>query len=178
MLARRMCPITRIQKLFAHAAALGCRLDVKVAHVQINCCVYRLAALPRAFFWLLTLHSSARLTCQRAFWLLTHTLQSLQSDFSLLTHTFGPPGVCASLSARFRLSSPPRAISVFSMVTKNKTAFRPNLKVDGTLASILSVKLANPEPCHRFEPPQSVIETAKKATMEYNQLHCSKTSKH
>ena len=65
---------------------------------------------------------------------------------------------------------------VFSMVTKNKTAFRPNLKLDGTLASILSVKLANPEPCHCFEPPQSVIDTAKKATMEYNQLHCSKTS--
>ena len=36
---------------------------------------------------------------------------------------------------------------VFSMVTKNKTAFRPNLKLDGTLQSILAVKLANPEPC-------------------------------
>ena len=66
---------------------------------------------------------------------------------------------------------------VFSMVTKNKTAFRPNLTVDGILASILSVKLANPEPFHCFEPPQSLIETAKKATMKYNQLHCSKTSK-
>ena len=34
---------------------------------------------------------------------------------------------------------------VFSLVTKNKTMFRPNLKLDGTLSSILTVKLANPE---------------------------------
>ena len=67
---------------------------------------------------------------------------------------------------------------VFSMVTKNKSAFRPKLKLDKTLTSILSVKLENPGPCHHFEPPQSVIETAKKATMEHNQLHQSKTSKH
>ena len=32
---------------------------------------------------------------------------------------------------------------LFSMV---KTAFRPNLKLDGTLSSILTVKLANPNP--------------------------------
>ena len=31
---------------------------------------------------------------------------------------------------------------VFSMITKNKTSFRPNLKLDGTLASIITVKLA------------------------------------
>ena len=62
---------------------------------------------------------------------------------------------------------------VFSMVTKNKTAFRPNLKLDGTLSGILTVKLANPEPCHKYEPPTTVIETAKKATMEYNRAHSS-----
>ena len=32
---------------------------------------------------------------------------------------------------------------VFSLVTKNKTKFRPNLKLDGTLSSILTIKLAN-----------------------------------
>ena len=65
---------------------------------------------------------------------------------------------------------------VFSMVTKNKTAFRPNLQLDGTLSSILTVKLANIEPCHKYEPQKEVIETAKKATMEYNKAHCSKSS--
>ena len=56
------------------------------------------------------------------------------------------------------------------MVTKNKTAFRPNLKLDGTLASILTVKLANPEPCFEYEPPVSVLETAKKSK-KYNTAH-------
>ena len=57
------------------------------------------------------------------------------------------------------------------MVTKNKTAFRPNLKLDGTLQSILAIKLANPEPCNNYEPPKDVLETAKKATMQYNRAH-------
>ena len=60
---------------------------------------------------------------------------------------------------------------VFSMVTKNKTMFRPNLRLDGTLASILTVKLAVPEPCHKYEPEKIVLETAKKATIEYNRAH-------
>ena len=60
---------------------------------------------------------------------------------------------------------------VFSLVTKNKTAFRPNLRLDGTLSSILTVKLANPEPCHKYELPKAVIETARKATMDYNRAH-------
>lgn len=64
---------------------------------------------------------------------------------------------------------------VFSLVTKNKTKFRPNLKLDGTLASILTIKLANAQPCHKFEPPQEVIESAKTATMIYNQAHSSKS---
>ena len=60
---------------------------------------------------------------------------------------------------------------VFSMVTKNKTKFRPNLKLDGTLSSILTIKLANPEPCHEYEPPKKILEAAKKATVEYNKEH-------
>lgn len=64
---------------------------------------------------------------------------------------------------------------VFSMVRKNKTAFRPNLHLDATLSSILSVKLANPvPPCHEYEPPVAVIESANKATMEYNRAHKTK----
>ena len=64
---------------------------------------------------------------------------------------------------------------VFSLVTKNKTKFRPNLKLDGTLASILTIKLANPQLCYKFEPPQEVIESAKKATVTYNRAHSSKS---
>ena len=51
---------------------------------------------------------------------------------------------------------------VFSIVTKNKTKFRPNLKLDGTLSSILTINLASTEPCHKYEPPKEVLETAKK----------------
>ena len=63
---------------------------------------------------------------------------------------------------------------VFSMVTKNKTKFRPSLKIDGTLSSILTIKLANPEPCHKFEPPPVVLTSSKKATSQYNKAHTSK----
>ena len=59
---------------------------------------------------------------------------------------------------------------IFSMVTKNKTKFRPNLKVDGTL---LTIKLANPGVC-AYEPTKDVLHSAKQATMTYNQAHCSK----
>ena len=62
---------------------------------------------------------------------------------------------------------------VFSMVTKNKTNFRPNLKLDGTLSSILTIKLANLESCQDYKPCSSVIEKAKTPTMEYNRAHSS-----
>ena len=63
---------------------------------------------------------------------------------------------------------------VFSMISKNKTKFRPNLQLDGTLSSIISVKLANLEPCNECEPPKIVLEKAKRATMEYNREHSRK----
>ena len=63
---------------------------------------------------------------------------------------------------------------VFSLVTKNKTKFRPSLKLDGTLSSIITLKLANSEPCHKYELPNEVLKSAKKATMTYNQAHSSK----
>ena len=60
---------------------------------------------------------------------------------------------------------------VFSLITKNKTKFRPSLKLDGTLSSILTIKLSNTNPCHKYELPQKVLDTAKKATMECNKAH-------
>uniref|UniRef100_A0A1X7UW26 HAT C-terminal dimerisation domain-containing protein n=1 Tax=Amphimedon queenslandica TaxID=400682 RepID=A0A1X7UW26_AMPQE len=65
------------------------------------------------------------------------------------------------------------AEEVFSLITKNKTGFRPSLKLDGTLSSIIQVKLANPEPCHRYEPTKEFIGKAKTATMTYNKAHLS-----
>lgn len=47
---------------------------------------------------------------------------------------------------------------VFSLINKNKTKFRSNLQLDGTLSSIISVQLANLEPCAKYEPPKSVLE--------------------
>ena len=60
---------------------------------------------------------------------------------------------------------------VFSMIRKNKTPFRPNLALDKTLPSLLSVKLATDEPCHRYNPPASVVQRAGKVTWEYNKEH-------
>jgi len=63
---------------------------------------------------------------------------------------------------------------VFSMVTKNKTKFRPSLELDGTLSNILTIKLANADPCYAFEPPQEVLDATKNATVEYNRAHNSR----
>ncbi|XP_064422522.1 uncharacterized protein LOC135360046 [Latimeria chalumnae] len=60
---------------------------------------------------------------------------------------------------------------VFSLIRKNRTPFRPNLALDGTSSSIIQVKLANPEPCFKYEPTKEVIKKAKGATWEYNKKH-------
>lgn len=60
---------------------------------------------------------------------------------------------------------------VFSMVRKNKTPFRPNLGLDKTLPSLLTVKLATDEPCHKYEPPEAAVKKAGKVTWEYNKEH-------
>ena len=40
---------------------------------------------------------------------------------------------------------------------KNKTKSRPNLQLNGTLLSIICVKLANTEPCSSYNPPKDVL---------------------
>ena len=57
---------------------------------------------------------------------------------------------------------------VFSMIRKNKTPFRGSLAVNGTLSSLMTIKLAN---CHQLEPPLEVLTSAKKATRNYKLLH-------
>lgn len=63
---------------------------------------------------------------------------------------------------------------IFSMVRKNKTPFHPSLGLDGTLPSILQVKLGVDDPCEKLEPTKQLLEKAKKVTWEYNKAHSSK----
>ena len=60
---------------------------------------------------------------------------------------------------------------VFSLVKHNKTPSRNSLLLDGTLSSILTVKMNSVEPCFKFEPTNAVILKSKTATWEYNQAH-------
>ena len=64
---------------------------------------------------------------------------------------------------------------VFSLVRLNKTPYRSSLSLDGTLSSILTVKMFNPEPCYKFEPPVDMLEKSKKVTWEYNKEHSTKS---
>lgn len=59
---------------------------------------------------------------------------------------------------------------VFSMVRKNKTPFRSSLLMEGTLSSILTVKLADVNAV-KFKPPSELLKKAKGATWEYNKQH-------
>lgn len=54
---------------------------------------------------------------------------------------------------------------------KNKTSFRPNLCLDTTVPSLLTVKLATHEPCFKIEPAEEVVSRAGKVTWEYNKQH-------
>lgn len=58
---------------------------------------------------------------------------------------------------------------LFSIVRKNKTDARSSLKLDGTLSSILAMKSMYPEtktPCHKFQPDESMLRSAKSATVK------------
>ena len=60
---------------------------------------------------------------------------------------------------------------LFSIVRKNKTDSHSSLKLDGTLSNILAMKTFLPEretPCHKWIPPQDLIESSKKAVKTYN----------
>ena len=60
---------------------------------------------------------------------------------------------------------------VFSLIRLNKTPYRSSLSLDGTLSSILTIKMHNPEPCFDFEPSEQMLEKSKKATWNYNKQH-------
>ena len=60
---------------------------------------------------------------------------------------------------------------LFSLVRKNKTAFRPTLDSKGTLSSILTIKFANNVSSHKFEPTKELLKEAKSATSKSNKEH-------
>ncbi|KAK0152710.1 Protein FAM200B [Merluccius polli] len=63
---------------------------------------------------------------------------------------------------------------VFSMVGLNKTTTRNSLALNGTLSSIMTLKMAGLEPnCFKWEPIPKMIKESKKATNTYNQKHQS-----
>ncbi|KAL1004840.1 hypothetical protein UPYG_G00051250 [Umbra pygmaea] len=62
---------------------------------------------------------------------------------------------------------------VFSVVGLNKTKTWNSLALDGTLSSIMTIKMANLEPCFKWEPPSEVIKASNKATGQYNHVHRS-----
>ena len=65
---------------------------------------------------------------------------------------------------------------VFSVVRKNKTPFCSSLSMEGTLSSILTVKLAGVNAV-KFNPPSELLKKAKGATWEYNKQHRQKNKK-
>ncbi|CAL8340948.1 unnamed protein product [Boreogadus saida] len=62
-----------------------------------------------------------------------------------------------------------------TVVGLNKTKTRNSLALDGTLSSIMTIKMADLEPCFKWEPPSDVLKASKKATGQYNRAHRSKT---
>ena len=60
---------------------------------------------------------------------------------------------------------------VFSLIKHNKTPGRSSLNINGTLSSMIQVKLANPATCVKWEPPKELLTAAKKATKQYNDMH-------
>lgn len=63
---------------------------------------------------------------------------------------------------------------VFSLIKQNKTPSRSSLHVNGTLSSMIQVKLANTDSCVKWEPSKDVLKTAKGATKQYNTMHKKK----
>ena len=71
------------------------------------------------------------------------------------SHKFGRK----SYMAETVLILPPSNVSeesVFSVIMKNKTSFQHSLKVDGTLTSLLTIKMANKE--SSFETPADFVD--------------------
>ena len=54
---------------------------------------------------------------------------------------------------------------------QNKTPGRSSLDANGTLSSMIQIKLANSDPCTKWEPSKDLLKAAKGATKQYNDMH-------
>ena len=63
---------------------------------------------------------------------------------------------------------------VFNLIKQNKTPTISCLDANGTLASILQVKLANTQSCIAWETQKELLSSSRKATMQYNNMHRKK----
>lgn len=59
---------------------------------------------------------------------------------------------------------------IFSYINKNKTPSRSSLSLLGTLSSIITVRTHIEHPL-KWNPSESLLKAAKRATMEYNKQH-------
>ncbi|KAK6481138.1 hypothetical protein HHUSO_G17313 [Huso huso] len=63
---------------------------------------------------------------------------------------------------------------VFSMIGLNKTDTRNALDLEGTLSSIMTIKMSGMEPnCFKYEPPAEVIKASKSAASSYKREHAA-----
>ena len=63
---------------------------------------------------------------------------------------------------------------VFSVIRKNKIEFRARLGMEGSLNSIMSMKIAQSEDsieCHERQPSKKLLIECKRADNEYNASH-------
>jgi len=56
-------------------------------------------------------------------------------------------------------------------IKQNKTTVPSSLGVNGTLSSMIQVKLANSATCIKWKPPKDLLTAPKKATKIYNDIH-------
>lgn len=90
----------------------------------------------------------------------------------LLTHTAQFVGLSAVIKlVLVLLHSNADAELVFSLAGLNKTKARCSLALQGTLVSLMTIKMADLEPCFRWEPSQSMIKAANSTTTTYNTAH-------
>ena len=63
---------------------------------------------------------------------------------------------------------------VFNLIKLNKTPTQSCLDPNGTLSSIVTIKLANGDSCYSWEPLKNVLKASKSAATKYSELHQGK----
>ena len=60
---------------------------------------------------------------------------------------------------------------VFSLIKQNRTPIRSSPNANGTLSSMIQIKVANTDSCIKWEPSKDLLKAAKTATKQYNTMH-------